>query len=153
MKIKLKAFTLIEMLVTLTLFTLAMAAILQALGMGLRFMDRAVGTGDGKNKAALVSRIIQNQAQKSFSARESEDGIWLTPFDENEIFIRVFGNEISFSNGQYYQNYEIEGCEEMLLSLHQSSGRQAVEFFADFGETEYRRLYLMGYQRTTTIED
>ncbi len=150
------AFTLIEMMVSLTLFAIAMLAIVNLLTTSVRLMETMSGADDSKTQALLLSRIMENTARDSYAVQQYTNGsLLLTDFSQFRNQFTTMGKAVFFDKygkqGLISRKiFVLDNANAIEIKMMKNSGRQAISLYIDLPDQDIKKIMLLGYQKGET---
>lgn len=151
---KLKSFTLLEMIITLTIFAVTMIVIYNLIAVSMRFMESIRGSTEEGSSFVILTKLMDNTLKRSYKLEWTNDGYLARRFDEKDYFFFVDGN--TFVLGQLMedgffrnQSFELESAESIDLELKDNGAIHGLSMTIEFSDEQYQRLFLLGYMKET----
>lgn len=151
-RLRLKAFTIIELLVSLTIFSLAMAAVIGIVTLGMKTLEKYSAENAEQTRALLIYKVLEGVIQfstditakgsDSFQIASAEKD-YLVKIEDKSLIIEewkgfLFVRKRIFKTGEY---------SSMALSIVTAGGKKGLLFTMNKGPVQLERLFLAGYQR------
>lgn len=149
---KFRAFTLIEMLVTLTLFSMIMVVVTGLLGTSLRFMQSIGGSDRSKSSAILLAKLLDKTLSDAYRVTATNGVYLIDAFDDRQFAAEDGTNRFVLSENRggtwnVIGDFKMDTAKEVRFDLMDRGGRQAVHFTAVFPDGQIDRLMVLGYSK------
>ena len=89
-----RSFTLIEMMVSLTIFSIVMVSIYSLLSMSINMINNMAGSDESSTEAILFSKFLEFQARDAYGFEQETNGIFLLRGFTKNYRILVSGNAV-----------------------------------------------------------
>jgi prepilin-type N-terminal cleavage/methylation domain-containing protein len=147
-----KAFTLIELMVTLTIFSFAMLAIMGIMNLGLKTLERYTRQSDIQLPIYLFSRVTEGILASSFNIKQATTNVYyIDSFDNKNYEIQLNKNQILlFENekGQTrHRSFNIATNTNVEIKIIQANGRKGMELLVKAKGFSLDKYMLLGYIR------
>ncbi len=153
MKRKTPAFTLIEMMISLSLFAIAMLAIINLLSASMRLMTGVVGSDESRTQAILLSRIMDSIVRDSYQVTQLTNGtVILQTFSGTRQDFYVKGKQVYLdkrtAQGLVGQKvFSIDKAIKINMAVIEESGRKAVDLLIDMPGQDISKIMILGYKK------
>lgn len=148
-----KAFTLIEMLVTLTVFSLSMITIVNLLSSSIKIMDRITGGDNSKTSAVILTKLLDNTFKNSYNIMNLTNGIFLIDTFDNKTLQLVLKDKVVFyadyNDGKLMNTrlFKIESAKSIQGQVVESGGKKGFRLTIEFEYGKIIRLFVLGYKK------
>ncbi len=151
---KFRAFTLIEMLVTLRLFSMTLIVLPNLLGTSLRFMQTIGGSDRSKSSGILLAKVLDKTLRDAYRITETNGFYMIDAFDDKRYAAKILSNSVVLSeyrnrNWEIVGEFDMETADEVRLDIVRRGRRQAVRFYAAFPNGDIERTMILGYRKDT----
>lgn len=153
---KFRAFTIIEMLVTLTLFAMTLVVIMNLLGASLNFMQSIGGSDRSKSSGILLVKVLDKTLRDSYRITDTNGFYMIDAFDDRRYAAKILSNSVVLSeyrnrNWEIVGEFVMESADKISLEIVRRGGRQAVRFFAGFPNGDIERTMILGYRKDIEV--
>ncbi len=148
--IKIKAFSLIEMLVTLVIFSICILAVYGVMEANLRLINKLYSSGANETQAIILSKNIENIVKNSAAIEENGKGeIILHSFNNSDYFINISGNNCLIQEKRknilwYEKDYRFDDAGELSVEILQKGKIYALRLKIKLNEMNIDRTILAG---------
>ncbi|OHD62546.1 MAG: hypothetical protein A2014_00280 [Spirochaetes bacterium GWF1_49_6] len=148
-----KAFTLIEMLVTLTVFSLSMITIVNLLTTSIKIMDRITGGDNSKTSAVILTKLLDNTFKNSYNIKNTTNQIYLIDtFDDKTMQLVLKEKSVLFADykdGKLLNTrlFKIDSATSILGEVVETGGRKGFRLTIEFAYGKISRLFVLGYKK------
>lgn len=153
MKNRLAGFTLIEMMVSLSLFAVAMLAITNLLSTSMRLMKGIVGADENRTQAVLFSRILDSVVRDSWELSQHTNGtLYLNGFSGQRYTVYRKGPQLYLEKSTGSQPlsqkvFTLDSAAALRMEAVETAGRKAVRLFIDLPGQDINKVMLLGYKK------
>lgn len=148
-----RAFTLIEMLVTLTVFSLSMVTIVNLLTTSIKIMDRITGGDNSKTSAVILTKLLDNTLKNSYNIKNTTNQIFLIDtFDDKTLQLVLKEKSVLFADykdGKLLNTrlFKIDSAKSIQGSVVEAGGRKGFNLTIEFEYGKINRLFVLGYKK------
>ncbi|OHD53376.1 MAG: hypothetical protein A2Y33_05545 [Spirochaetes bacterium GWF1_51_8] len=155
MKKRRKGFTLIEMLVTLTVFSLSMVTIVNLLTGSLKIMERITGGDNSKTSAVLLIKVLDNTFKNAYNITSETNQTYIIElFDQKTL--KLVQKDKMFYLADYQQGkmintrvFQIDSAKSFQSSILETGGRKGFKLTIEFPNGTINRVFILGYKKKT----
>ena len=152
MKKKWFAFTLIEMMVSLTIFSIAMVAIYNLLSMSLSMINNMAGSDESSTEAILFSKFLEYQAHDAYHFEKQTNGVFLLCGFKQNFRIFITGNTVLMDTlgKEGIKNrrvFPMEKLKQLELTPLGSGGREGIHLKILQKSGTIEKYIILGYKK------
>jgi prepilin-type N-terminal cleavage/methylation domain-containing protein len=149
----LAAFTLLEMLITLTIFAITMVAVYNLMGMSVRILDRNFGGDTPETQSAILFKYLDFLLRDSRNMTEVTNGVYrVDTQDGRQVIVEALTNGIVLSEIQEgkvvrRKALPMQKVEKIDMEKAASGGRACFRIQVKAHGFDAGRVFLLGYAR------
>jgi prepilin-type N-terminal cleavage/methylation domain-containing protein len=150
-----KAFTLIEMLVTLTLFSMSMIIIYNLLSTTLGVMNNISGGDESRTSAILFAKLLENNLRNAYNIYEDEESTFVIEGFDNRTFVFTARDKICYfseiKDDKIFdtKTFTIKTAESIDFEILETQRRKALEINIKFkGVGDIKKTIILGFKKS-----
>lgn len=152
---KLKAFTLIELMVTLAIFSIAMLTITGILSLGMKNLELYSRGSYSHLPVILFSKVLENILINSYDVSLNSNGNYEIQSFTNiryEVVVSISNKEIQLIEYDGIKKprpkvFKMEKMQSADFKFIQQNGRNGLDLRIDLKGSVFERYFLLGYKR------
>lgn len=146
-----KSFTLIEMLITLSLFSMVMLVIYSLMGTTLGLMDKMIGGDANKTSALIFSKVMEKTAKESYLAETVSPKVFrFLGYNREETMTIISESNCTVNRTQdgkliSSQVFRFTKTNAVQMKVVRSEGKCVVFLTIDVGRSQLEKAFLLNY--------
>lgn len=150
---KLKSFTLIEMLVTLTLFAMSMMVIYNLMASALSMINNMNSGDSARTAGTLLAKVLDSTLRDSHNIYLGTNNSYIVESADNIRHRLTLKNKIciidELKNRQLINKrvFNMETAERVEMRIIDDSARKGLDLSIDFKGSRLHRIIILGYRR------
>lgn len=150
---RIQAFTLLEMLITLSVFAITMVAVYNLLGMSVRILDRNFGGDTPETQSAILFKYLDVLLRDSRGMTAVTNGVFrVETQDGRTVMIEAYTNgaalyEVSEGKVIRRKAFPVLKLDKLTMEKEASGGRACFRVAMKAKGFETGRVFLLGYAR------